>query len=179
MTKMKTLLMLAVLNLILCLFVNIVRAQDREVPVMANIDSVEIRNIFNYSHTDMRVSDLNGKAILLDFGGLGCRGCLLSLPVFDSLQRKFKDDLIVFWVTGNSEEDIRHFLSDTKLGKGLSMPVIAADTLLHKLFPVHSEPTVVWIDVHGNVLAKTGAMFIKSQAVDYLVKYRMGVTRIY
>lgn len=148
--------------------------QTKEILISERIPNILIKNIENYSDTDIHINDLKGKAIILDFGGINCRGCVNQLPKMDSIQRRFKDKLIIFWVTSNTKKEIQEFCAQNKIGKTLSMPIIAQDTVLHNIFPRYVIPTMVWIDVFGNVLIKSSPEFVRPEFVEAFIKYRMG-----
>lgn len=105
----------------------------------------------------VRLSDLKGKVILLDFGAINCPPCKLEMPFLESWYKKYKDKGFV--VLGLLEmnpkaADARKMVKE----RGLTFPV-AIDTReeIGKRYGLEAHPTTVLIDRSGKVIkAETG-----------------------
>ncbi|WP_214071861.1 redoxin domain-containing protein [Mucilaginibacter sp. dw_454] len=144
---------------------------------LRNTKITAFQNVENYPEHTIKLSDLDGKtAILLDFGGINCRGCVAGLPVLDSLQKKLKNKLLIIWVTQNSKEQISEFLTNNKIGKKLSIPIMANDTDLYNYFLGKSRqiPQEVMIDCYGNTIGLVGGQVVSGPLLNFLANVRMG-----
>jgi thiol-disulfide isomerase/thioredoxin len=97
-----------------------------------------------------RISDYKGKLVILDFWGVSCQGCVKLMPYMDSLQSRFKDQIQVVLVTGNTKEEVEKLLSRVKIHRP-TIPMITEDKMLHQLFPHIAVPHHVWINGEGKV----------------------------
>lgn len=96
-----------------------------------------------------------GVPLLLDFWFTTCTACLAGIPKLDSIQKQYEGKLKVVLVTWEKKEKVARMLTGYKRLRGISLPVVVEDTLLHRLFPHESVPYKVWIDAGGKVLATT------------------------
>lgn len=135
-----------------------------------DIPQFPLFEVINYSKAYVNLSDFKGKAILLDFGATYCKPCITSLPKLDVLQNIFHDDLQVFMVTHEPKEKVTAFLRNNAKVKGVQVPVIVADTLLHQAFRHITQPHVVWIGKDRKVKALTGHHYIDSANIRALIE---------
>jgi thiol-disulfide isomerase/thioredoxin len=99
----------------------------------------------------VKLSDYQGKLLILDFWATWCKPCIPSLQKLDTLQRKFKGQLAVLAVTEEPEAKALALLQK----RGISLPSAVGNTNLKALFPHQALPHQVWIK-DGRVLAITG-----------------------
>ncbi|ALR29268.1 hypothetical protein ATE47_01400 [Chryseobacterium sp. IHB B 17019] len=111
--------------------------------------------MLNHSSSKGRLSDFQGKAIIIDMWFHTCAPCIGSMPHLDSLQQEFKNDLQVLLVTWESEPEILEFWKKNTEVNKLKFTQAVEDTLLRKLFPAVSFPHQIWIDKSGVVVAIT------------------------
>ena len=105
----------------------------------------------------IRLTDLHGKIVLLDFWTYCCINCHHILPDLAYLEEKYKNELVVIGVhTGKFEaekdsDNIRKKVREYQI----KHPVINdADQVLWTRFGVMSWPTVVLIDARGEIVGK-------------------------
>jgi thiol-disulfide isomerase/thioredoxin len=122
------------------------------------VPDVLIKRIENYKTSEARLSDFNGKLLILDFWASWCGACISMLPRIDSLQRQFDDKIQILPVAYQSSEVINDFLDryQKKRGRRIALPEVMSDTLLHAMFPHTYLPHYVWINREGKVLTITG-----------------------
>lgn len=100
----------------------------------------------------IRLEDLRGKIVLLDFWTFCCINCHHVLPDLAKLEEKYKDELVVIGVhtakfdaerdTANIRKKVREY--------GIKHPVVNdADQAIWQRFGVESWPTLVLIDATG------------------------------
>ncbi|TJZ63321.1 redoxin domain-containing protein [Sphingobacterium olei] len=130
-----------------------------------------IENILNSEHRSMDLSELKGKHIVFDFGSTYCPPCIESLGKMESLKRLFGENMEFFMVMHEPVEKVDKFLQHSEVGKSSTIPIIAADTILHQKFRHIAQPHIVWIDEKGIAKAFTGREYL---SIDYIKSYLQG-----
>ncbi len=128
------------------------------------VPDITITNIYNYPASTIHLSDLKGKLVILDFMNTYCLSCIEALPRFDSLQQRYGDKLQIFIVTNEDKERVEKFLKTNPVAKNVSLPVIAGDTILEKLFPHIYISHEAWIN-NGIVRGITHAQCVTSENI--------------
>lgn len=101
---------------------------------------------------EIKLSDLKGKPVLLDFWATWCGPCAVEAPIVDRLSRRFeKKGLVVLGVnTSDSPEAIRAYTRK----KGLSYRMVNdPHGKAQEAYGVKQLPSLVVIDRQGNVQA--------------------------
>jgi thiol-disulfide isomerase/thioredoxin len=136
------------------------------------VPDIVINNLHNYKDangrlsTTAKLSDFEGKLLILDFWATWCAPCVAMIPKMDSLQQKFGDKVQFLTVTYQNEKEILPFLTKLYNGKSSNLSTVLADNKLRDLFPHKYLPHYVWIDETGKVKAITGHEDIKADAIQ-------------
>lgn len=130
------------------------------------IPSFSIENILNYKSVKASLSDFRGKLILLDFMTTGCVPCIKVLPFLDSLQKQYGNKVQIILVSPEKRERVESFL---KKNKYLSLPFVAEDSNLSKLFPHLYISHVAWINPNGIVSAITHTEYITAKNIETIL----------
>lgn len=102
------------------------------------------------SGKNVKLSEMRGTVILLNFWASWCAPCRLEMPLLSDLHNKYKD--LGFAVLGvNVEEDTnmaRRYIAD----RPVDFPILLDNTnKVSKLYKVIAMPTTVLIDRDGNM----------------------------
>jgi thiol-disulfide isomerase/thioredoxin len=103
----------------------------------------------------LRLKDLRGKVVLLDFWTLCCINCIHTLPTLARLEEKYRDQLVVIGVHTAKFDNERDTESIRKaiLRYGVTHPVVNdAHGKIWRTYGVDAWPTVVLIDPEGRYL---------------------------
>lgn len=111
----------------------------------------------NYKTTTAKISDFKGKYLLLDFWATWCAPCIKGFHKNDSLQKEFKNDLVILPVTYQDEEEISSFFGKMGHAFNLKSPSVIEDSVLSNWFRHNEIPHYVWINKDGMVIAITGS----------------------
>lgn len=126
----------------------------KELKIGDKIPEIPFVKNYNPNHKLNTIAELAGKVVILDFFNSGCLACLKSVPVMDSLQEKFKDQIQIIMVTDNTDKEVQKFFN--RLPKLPAFPIIINDSNFYsRLFPHIGDPLHVWIDQKGIVKAIT------------------------
>jgi cytochrome c biogenesis protein CcmG/thiol:disulfide interchange protein DsbE len=99
---------------------------------------------------EMKLEDLKGKVVMLDFWATWCGPCLASIPKTNGLLEKYKGDGLV--VVGVCHSQGADKMSQTVDEKGIKYPVAAdVDGQTVKAYAVDSFPDYYFIDRAGKL----------------------------
>jgi thiol-disulfide isomerase/thioredoxin len=148
----KLIVLLHLVALIVLLNNTRLKAQNKPLTVGDEVPDLTFKNIFNSSNAEIKLSDLRGKLVILDFWGVFCIPCIEEFPKLDSLQKMFGNEIRIIPVNPLDRDSIwRFFKSHSKVYLP-SLPFITGDTILQKIFPHQGNPYIVWIGKDGKML---------------------------
>ena len=134
------------------------------------VPDITLENIVNHPNGTARLSDFEGKLLILDFWATWCRPCIEAIPRFEQLQSEFGDKLQILMVTSQPKEAITKFFSD----RGVKLPSVTGDQKLSKLFPHKYVPHEVWIQ-DGKVVAITDEADVTANHINTLLTAKKSV----
>ncbi|QOV87673.1 TlpA family protein disulfide reductase [Humisphaera borealis] len=103
---------------------------------------------------EVKLSDLKGQVVMLDFWATWCGPCRASMPHLDAIYKEFGDKGLKAFAVNLREKDtvIKPFVEKTKLG----MPVLLdVEGKVAKSFGVSGIPQTVVIDKDGKIVKVT------------------------
>ena len=104
-------------------------------------------------HT-VRLQDLRGRPVVLDFWATWCAPCRVSMPDLDSLQVRYADEGLVILglsLDEDGSDKVKRFVEHL----GIRFPVaLANERMLSQYGPIRSAPTTVFINRKGMVIRR-------------------------
>jgi thiol-disulfide isomerase/thioredoxin/tetratricopeptide (TPR) repeat protein len=139
----------------------------------------EVTDPIQYTISDMsggtlKLADLKGKVLVLDFWATWCGPCRAQYPLYEEVKKRFKDRKDVVFLAINSDEDtslVRPFLEQMKWNKNVYF-----DDGLARLMSVASIPATVVFDKEGQIASRMNG-FLPERFVDMLterIRYALG-----
>ncbi len=117
----------------------------------------------------VKLSDLKGTPVLLDFWATWCRPCRAAMPHLDAVQKRFGDGrLVVIGLSVDDEDvdhDVRRFAHDLGVSFRLGM---ANEKVLDQYGPIRYLPTTVFINRDGEVVRRVKG-YIDPETLDSYV----------
>ncbi len=131
------------------------------------VPELEFNSILNSSVKRIKLNELKGKVVLIEFWATWCSPCVAAMPHLEELQKKFKDKLQIINVTDESAKRVNLFLKARP-----SDLWFALDTSkkLSSLFPYQTIPHSVLIDAEGKLIMNTSVWEITEQVMAKLVR---------
>jgi len=105
----------------------------------------------------VKLKDLRGKIVVLDFWTLCCINCIHTLPDLAKLEKKYENEVVVIGVHSAKFDNEKETQSIRKaiLRYEITHPVVNdADMKIWNTYDVHSWPTLCLIDPEGNFVGK-------------------------
>jgi thiol-disulfide isomerase/thioredoxin len=124
----------------------------------------------------IRLKDLRGKIVILDFWTLCCINCIHTLPDLAKLEKKYANQVIVIGVHTAKFENEKDSASIRKaiLRYEISHPVVNdANQRIWRRYGIRSWPTLVMIDPEGNLVggeSGEGLYGIFDKVIDIQIK---------
>ena len=101
----------------------------------------------------LRLSDLNGKVVVLNFWASWCPPCRWEMPFFEIMWQEYRDQSVVFVGIAMSDtfENVKAFAEEA----GVTYPVgLDTTTEIARAYEVLSLPTTFFIGKDGNIERK-------------------------
>ncbi len=98
----------------------------------------------------VRISDLRGKVVMLNFWASWCPPCRAELPTVAKLAAEMKGQgLVVYGVNDEEPDTAKKYLEK----QGITLPTLDdGNQKVHRLYRVYSIPTVFLIDEQGRIV---------------------------
>jgi thiol-disulfide isomerase/thioredoxin len=132
----------------------------RPLSIGDTVPDITITDVYNYPSSTIKLSELKGKLVILDFWATWCGSCLGAFPEIHQLKKTFGKDLDILFVNSFSDDDeakVKNTFSRLKaqFGTTVSLPYVLKDTILSIYFPHRFVPHYVWLNQHHKVVAIT------------------------
>jgi cytochrome c biogenesis protein CcmG/thiol:disulfide interchange protein DsbE len=139
-------------------------------PAPDQVTSIPVQDIVlkDLQGKDVKVSDLRGKVVLLDFWATWCGPCKIEIPWLIELQEKYgSKGFTVLGVDIDPESKekgfVQHYLETTRYDvngekKLINYPVVLGDDSLGDRFGLDGYPTGVLISRDGHVVKVTSGL---------------------
>ncbi|PZR03670.1 MAG: hypothetical protein DI539_26070 [Flavobacterium psychrophilum] len=136
---------------------------------------LEISNVYNYPVSKIRLSELKGKLVILDFWATWCAACIKGFSKAEELQKQYPKDLVILLINtyeGDNEAAVNSFIEkrSTKKGERLSLPYSLQQASLQESFPHRLIPHYVWINRNGVVNAITDGTELTKENISKFVQ---------
>lgn len=100
----------------------------------------------------VRLADLRGKVVLVDFFYKSCAPCCAALPGLQNLHEKYKDKGFVMIGIDPYDDPEKAAMADFLAKRDISYTVLFSDHVLPKTYRVSVYPTLFFIDREGNIV---------------------------
>ena len=138
---------------------SVVPTKEAPAPVVERPKAPELDGGIAWLNTGkpVKLADLKGKIVLLDFWTLCCINCIHTLPDLAKLEKKYEKELVVIGVHSAKFDNEKNSESIRKaiLRYEIRHPVVNdAEMKIWKAFDVSSWPTLILLDTDGRFVAQ-------------------------
>jgi thiol-disulfide isomerase/thioredoxin len=114
----------------------------------------------------LRLSDLKGKPVIINFWATWCAPCKEEMPLLDQAASRYSDELIVLGVNaGEAAEVIQPYIDST----GINFPILLdSDEKLADLYFVRNFPMTFFVDSQGVLQAQHIGLLQETSLSRYL-----------
>ncbi len=102
----------------------------------------------------LRLSDLRGRPVIVDFWATWCAPCRVSMPLLSRMQDRFaREGLVVVGLSVDdvAPQDVRSFAERMRVRFPVAM---ASESVMEDYGPIRSIPTTVFIDRRGHIVRR-------------------------
>ena len=99
----------------------------------------------------IRLADLKGKVVLLDFFYKSCAPCCAAMPVLQSLYDKYKDKGFVMLGIDPIDDPIEDEMADFLVKRGINYTILFSERELAETYHVSGYPTLYFLDREGKI----------------------------
>ncbi len=134
--------------------------QSESESVEISADHAPDFTVVNWDGEDVKLSDLFGKPIVLNFWASGCGPCRNEMPDFQAAYEKYGDDVQFMMVNyigffGETVDSAKEFVN----GQEYTFPVyFDTDNSAAATYGIYSIPQTFFIDKHGEIVAYAQGM---------------------
>ncbi len=101
------------------------------------------------SNTEVTLSQLQGKPVILNFWHLGCAPCITEMPYLNAASKDYSDKITILTINANdSRENIKDFFADTEQ---YFIVAIDLDKQASSAYGIRFFPVTFFIDSQGIV----------------------------
>lgn len=139
-----------------------ISAQSKALKIGDKVPDLLLHDFLLGDRASVKLSELKGKLVILDFWATTCTPCVKAMPEMDALQKKFKDQIRILPVAqpfngdryAKSKSNIEAFWKKNTYTNRTSLTPIT-DTILNDYFPHVGVPYEVWINSEGILIGLT------------------------
>ncbi len=99
----------------------------------------------------IRLADLKGKVVLLDFFYKSCAPCCAAMPVLQSLHEKYKDKGFMMIGIDPIDDPEKDEMADFLAKRGITYTILFAERELSDTYRVSGYPTLYFLDREGKI----------------------------
>lgn len=138
--------------------------QDKEFKEAITIRYLDLKELYpgkpapdftlkNMENEPVSLKNFQGKIVYLDFWASWCKPCIKEIPAFKKLQKKYKNDKIVFVSIGieSKKENLQKLIEQYELN-GIHLFDLAKENELKEAYSVDAIPHYVLIDKFGDII---------------------------
>jgi peroxiredoxin len=119
----------------------------------------------------LRLSDLRGKAVVVNFWATWCQPCRVEMPWFVELQKQYASDGLQIVGISADEDTSAEELDKFAKGMGVNYPILLGKEDVEQAYGgISFLPVTVFVDREGNVVDKIFGLKGRSEIEDDIKK---------
>ena len=99
----------------------------------------------------VRLADLKGKVVLLDFFYKSCAPCCAAMPILQSLHEKYKDKGFVMIGIDPIDDPVEDEMENFLAKRGITYTILFSERELYQTYQIWLFPTLFFLDRQGKI----------------------------
>ena len=128
---------------------------------------LEFKEVLNYPKSEMKLSDFEGKPVIIHFWSKSCPPCIAAFPKLERLQEEFGDKIQILLVNDIDKAATEKFFVDKKTINRPRLPMLTAQRNLFNQFRLIGD---VWLDGARTIRYASTSYNINSKNLNDFVK---------
>jgi thiol-disulfide isomerase/thioredoxin len=125
-----------------------VKVQNAQSSIGTTAPDFMVTSIYGDS---MRLSDLSGRPIMLNFWASWCGPCVEEMPILQAFSERYSNELMILGINADEpREDVLDFVEQNELTFPMLMD---PDSRIQDLYRIRAFPTSYFIDQNGIIRA--------------------------
>ena len=137
-------------------------------PALAKLENGSLANDFaleNLQGEQVRLSDLRGKVVAVNFWATWCIPCVQEMPYFQEFQDQYPDFVMIGIDEKESMQEVRNYLE----GKGINYQILMDyNAKVSGSYKVFMLPTTFFVDQEGMIRFRHYGIMTPDQLAYYL-----------
>ncbi len=152
---------------------------NSELEIGDKCPDVLLNDITGKAKSNLRLSDIKNKLVIINFWSIGCLGCIKTMPKMDSLQKEYIDKIVIIPIhpvsTSNKmdyelmKNKINNYWKKNSFLSKSTLPVVIDSTIFKKI-GAEGVPLEMWVDKDGIIKAITGTEYVTKRNIELALR---------
>ncbi|WP_169305654.1 DUF3738 domain-containing protein [Sphingobacterium alkalisoli] len=123
--------------------------QDKRYYQVGDTLDLMLDQVQNHSESTIRIPAEGKKLTLIEIWGVACKACIEAMPRHQRMQHRYNKDIQVVLLCADSLRQLNNAKKRIDNIRDVQLPIITAESGLHKKFQYRMYGTFVWVDALG------------------------------
>lgn len=128
-----------------------------------------VDQVQNHWEPTMQVPVTGKKLTLIEIWGVGCKACIEAMPRHQQMQQKYNNDIQIILLCADSLARLNKAKERIDNIRNVRLPIITAESGLHKKFQFRQYGTFIWVDSVGVIQYITNGTYKDRGSIEKFI----------